>query len=577
MRNLHKSGFIEKNKKVSYPHDLIFKGEAHLFSECLVGTSYNLNDPDLDFWRILDEKTKLSKPLVTIDIVINESPKILQEIPVGKYGKMQTFDRSEIEQFNSIKKLILEYLDDTKPGRPLCIAVFGPPGSGKSFGIKQMLNSLGREDIPTMTFNISQYASYNDLISDFHKVRDMVLTGATPVAFFDEFDSDKDPRSLGWLKYFLSPMQDGKFKEGEAIHPIGKSIFVFAGGTRSSFQDFEQNISTDPIKSKQFSEEERRKEQIKRLEEFREAKGPDFVSRLRGFINILGPNPNHHIGMTDNNFMIRRAKVLRTNFVDTAKTKHLINSEGVLQIDTSVLRAMLNIPEYKHGNRSMSAILDMSRLTDKTKFDLSALPTPEQLDMHVNAKLFMWLAGNERFYSLLPVEERFDLIEDSPMLWEQQLIDKIAEKMHEDYYRQRTDQGQETYSVIVWAELPENKKKSNLDAAADIPVKLSLIGFGIRKIKENELMQSLDKLNEDNIEMLAEEEHERWCREQMLQGWRYGEIRDDQKKLHPSLVPWNRLEESEKKKDREAVSAIPRIVNEVGFIIHKFEDYTTKY
>jgi len=567
MRNLHKNGFLEINKKVEYNIGNVFTTGKHNFSECILDTYHDLKDADPDFWRILDKKTRLSKPLVTVDMVMNKSPEILKEIPVGKYFKMQTFDRSEIEQFNSIKNLILEYLDDPKTIRPLCLAVFGPPGSGKSFGIKQLLKSFDRENISNMTFNISQYASYDDLIADFHKVRDSVLKGEMPVAFFDEFDSDKDQGSMGWLKYFLAPMADGEFKEGEAVHPIGKSIFVFAGGTRSSYQKFEQNISSDSLQTNESAEEKRI-----RLAQFRDAKGPDFVSRLRGFINILGPNPNHQEGKKDVSFMIRRAKILRTNFEITDKTARLFNSQKVLQIDQTVLRAMLNIPEYKHGNRSMSAILDMSRLTDKTRFDLSALPTPDQLDVHVDAKLFMWLAAQERFYSLLPVEERFDLKEDCPLVWENKLIDKIAEKIHEDYYKQRKRFDDKTPSVVPWSELTDDKKRSNLDAAEHIPVKLSLIGHGICSIKDKAILQTPD-ISDAEIELLAKVEHERWSREQKIQGWKYGEERNNEKRIHPSLKPWDKLPESEKDKDREAIYALPRILFEAGYSIFRIENY----
>lgn len=33
-------------------------------------------------------------------------------------------------------------------------------------------------------------------------------------------------------------MQDGTFREGDSIHPVGKAIFVFAGGTSSTFKEF---------------------------------------------------------------------------------------------------------------------------------------------------------------------------------------------------------------------------------------------------------------------------------------------------------------------------------------------------
>jgi len=42
----------------------------------------------------------------------------------------------------------------------------------------------------------------------FHQVRDLALSGRTPVVFWDEFDS----RELLWLQYLLAPMQDGRFQ-----------------------------------------------------------------------------------------------------------------------------------------------------------------------------------------------------------------------------------------------------------------------------------------------------------------------------------------------------------------------------
>ena len=119
-------------------------------------------------------------------------------------------------------------------------------------------------------FNLSQFASPDDLLSALHQVRDIGLSGKIPLIFWDEFDAAFSGAALGWLRYFLAPMQDGRFQEGQLIHPIGRSIFVFAGGTATSMADFGQGLSAD---------------------DFRAVKGPDFVSRLKGFVNILGPNP----------------------------------------------------------------------------------------------------------------------------------------------------------------------------------------------------------------------------------------------------------------------------------------------
>ena len=85
-----------------------------------------------------------------------------------------------------------------------------------------------------LEFNLAQFAETTDLIGAFHQVRDKVLQGLTPIVFWDEFDS----REYEWLQYLLAPMQDGSFQEGQITHPIGKCVFVFAGGTSYDFDNF---------------------------------------------------------------------------------------------------------------------------------------------------------------------------------------------------------------------------------------------------------------------------------------------------------------------------------------------------
>ncbi len=101
----------------------------------------------------------------------------------------------------------------------------------------QLAMGIDPERVVKMEFNVAQFTSVDDLTDAFHKLRDLVLEGKVPLVFFDEFDASFNGE-LGWLKYFLAPMQDGLFKDGETMHPVGKSIFVFAGGTSNTFQQF---------------------------------------------------------------------------------------------------------------------------------------------------------------------------------------------------------------------------------------------------------------------------------------------------------------------------------------------------
>jgi len=54
----------------------------------------------------------------------------------------------------------------------------------------------------------------------------------------------------------------------------------------------------------------------------------------------------------------------------------------------------------------------------------------------------------------------------------------------------------------------------------------------------------------DLVEDLARHIHAVWGRERLAQGWRYGPRRDDARKEHPSLVPYEQLAETEKDVDR---------------------------
>ena len=183
--------------------------------------------------------------------------------------------------------------------------------------------------------------------------------------FFDEFDAKFREQELGWLKFFLPALEDGKFKK----HSVGDSIFVFAGGTCSSFAEFsreQKHGTTDP-------------EMIK----FSLAKGPDFVSRLKGHLNILGINPISN-EVDDELYLIRRAVLMR-HFLEERQD---LNSTDVLaKIDSDLLRALLHVPKYRHGGRSLRMMIELC-LDSDDELRKSSIPPLEQIHMHVDGKAF---------------------------------------------------------------------------------------------------------------------------------------------------------------------------------------------
>lgn len=70
-------------------------------------------------------------------------------------------------------------------------------------------------------------------------------------------------------------------------------------------------------------------------------------------------------------------------------------------------------------------------------------------------------------------------------------------------------------------------------------------------------------------EALAKNVHEVWSQTRISQGWTYGETRDDKKKLHPCLVPYEDLPESEKVYDRNSAMETLRVIKKLG---HEIEE-----
>lgn len=489
----------------------------------------NLNN----YWTILEDCYTDKLEDISKQIVLIGSEKALNRVPVGRFGALITIDRREIEALNSIQRLIKNYCSSFQK-KPLSIAVFGPPGSGKSFGVTQVAKSISNE-IAILNFNLSQFQNLDDLVDAFHQVRDVGLSGKIPLVFWDEFDTAFNDQSLGWLRYFLSPMQDGTFQEEQIIHPIGRGIFVFAGGTSSRMDIFGHELSE---------------------QEQRALKLPDFVSRLKGYLNVLGPNPIKEIN--DPYYIIRRALILRSIFEqNTPSILHLQDGKKTVSIDPGLLSAFLLTKQYKHGVRSMESIISMSTLSAKTHFDLSSLPTEQQLNLHVDGLEFLSLM------------QRLELSDE--------LLEKLAEAVHilfcEDQiskgftYGNVTDNFQKTHSSLLpYEKLTENEKEQNRENVRDIPKKLASSGYIMHPARSNEPPFGFPG---NDLERLAEQEHERWVNYKISSGWQYAPKTDKTAKLHQLLVPWNDLPDEEKEKDRLLVRQIPTILAKAGYAVKK--------
>ncbi|UKK54620.1 RyR domain-containing protein [Prevotella sp. E2-28] len=80
---------------------------------------------------------------------------------------------------------------------------------------------------------------------------------------------------------------------------------------------------------------------------------------------------------------------------------------------------------------------------------------------------------------------------------------------------------------------------------------------------------SLPKELELLVEQMSKNVHEVWAQTRISQGWKYGAERNDALKLHPCLVPYEELPESEKEYDRNTSVETLKLILKLGFKIDR--------
>ena len=150
-------------------------------------------------------------------------------------------------------------------------------------------------------------------------------------------------------------------------------------------------------------------------------------------------------------------------------------------------------------------------------------------------------------------------------------IEELAQAIHEDYVEAAIRRGEKppgaNGALQPWDGLAADLKQANFAQAADIPNKLRVLGYELAAghgLKASEIA-----LTPDKVEAMAVREHDRWARERQRLGWTYGAVRDNARKHHPLLVPWEALDETEREKDRVTVKNLPWLVEKAGFRVRK--------
>jgi hypothetical protein len=156
---------------------------------------------------------------------------------------------------------------------------------------------------------------------------------------------------------------------------------------------------------------------------------------------------------------------------------------------------------------------------------------------------------------------------------DEQLLEKLAQAAHELYCegvraRRKDPQVPEDTHLeeilIPYKQLSEHFKQQNRENVGDIPAKLAAAGYVMVPARSNEMPFNFPG---EDLERLAQAEHQRWMQAKLADGWRHDPVTDNIARTNRCLVAWQELDEVERQKDRDLVRGIPRILARAGYAI----------
>jgi hypothetical protein len=149
----------------------------------------------------------------------------------------------------------------------------------------------------------------------------------------------------------------------------------------------------------------------------------------------------------------------------------------------------------------------------------------------------------------------------------------LARAKHDEYRAQQLAAGAKPGppAMVSWDALPEDLKNANRRFADGIGAKLKATGCALVPAPLTAAGDGF-AFSDAEVEELAQLEHDRWVRDKARDGYRHGPKRDDTRRIHPLMVPWEELSEDEREKDRNPMRELPQLLARVGLEIQRGPD-----
>lgn len=213
-------------------------------------------------------------------------------------------------------------------------------------------------------------------------------------------------------------------------------------------------------------------------------------------------------------------------------------------------------PGEVYASEEFAALSELSRAEDKSR-GLGGGGSSFVCEYAGSMRLAKGYPGRFRIYRLLP-ERHLE-------------IEILAKVIHELYRSNEAKKGitaEINPSVRPWDDLSEDLRDANRAQAAHIPIKLKYLGYEFAS--GHGMKASLIEITDEQLEELSIIEHDRWMQDRVRKGWKFGPgAKDEARKTHPNLVPWEALSKEDKQKDRDAVLNMPQLIDKADLNVKK--------
>lgn len=143
----------------------------------------------------------------------------------------------------------------------------------------------------------------------------------------------------------------------------------------------------------------------------------------------------------------------------------------------------------------------------------------------------------------------------------------MAIKLHKNFLQNLNTAEHALRQDIPWESVPEAEKEANRQQASRIHLLLKSCGYNITTLEDWDAADFT--FAEEEVDQMARQEHDLWRQWKQTNGWHLGETRDDLEKTNPDLIPWEKIPEIERQKNRNFIREIPSLLAGMGFQIDK--------